>query len=126
MPNANFIVRGEYYHSKDIESIGIKNPEYSLKKDDFIEKHRVGEKVLKYTFNITSVELVPEPDNPYDRDAIKVVMNGAHVGYVRKENTDGARKYIGSRDVVSISGTIKDGPYKIIVTDNDGNKKSRY
>lgn len=29
--------------------------------------------------------LVPEPSNPYDRNAVKVVISGQHVGYLEKE-----------------------------------------
>lgn len=33
------------------------------------------------------VDLVPEPTNPYDKNAIKVEYNGHHIGYVAKEDT---------------------------------------
>lgn len=32
------------------------------------------------------VDLVPEPTNPYDKNAIRVEYNGHHVGYVAKED----------------------------------------
>lgn len=33
------------------------------------------------------VLLVAEPTNPYDPDAIKVMLNGHHIGYVPREST---------------------------------------
>ena len=33
------------------------------------------------------VDLVPEPTNPYDKNAIRVEYNRHHVGYVAKEDT---------------------------------------
>jgi len=35
----------------------------------------------------TEVLLVPEPTNPYDSAAIKVVVDGFHIGYVPKKLT---------------------------------------
>ena len=34
-----------------------------------------------------TVSLVPEPDNEYDPNAIRVLLNGVHVGYVPKDKT---------------------------------------
>lgn len=33
------------------------------------------------------VDLVPEPDNPYDPDAIKVMLGEFHLGYVKNSDT---------------------------------------
>ena len=41
-----------------------------------------------------NVELVPEPDNPHDPNAIKVIMNGQHIGYVPKEKTADIKKIL--------------------------------
>jgi len=34
----------------------------------------------------STAELVPEPTNPYDRNAIKVTINGACVGYLSRQD----------------------------------------
>lgn len=41
-----------------------------------------------------NVELVPEPDNKHDPNAIKVIMNGQHIGYVPKEKTADVKKIL--------------------------------
>ena len=33
------------------------------------------------------VELVPEPDNPYDANAVRVLLQGQKVGYVPKSDS---------------------------------------
>lgn len=42
-------------------------------------KFRFGDEFFKKKMK---VELVKEPDNKYDKEAIKVMLNGLHVGYV--------------------------------------------
>ena len=37
-----------------------------------------------------SAELVPEPDNPHDKFAVKVLVKGRHVGYLSRGN---AKRY---------------------------------
>jgi hypothetical protein len=34
----------------------------------------------------TELELEKEPDNPYDKNAIKVIYKGFHLGYIDKES----------------------------------------
>lgn len=42
-------------------------------------KYRYGDEFFKKKMK---VELVKEPDNKYDKEAIKVMLDGLHVGYV--------------------------------------------
>lgn len=42
-------------------------------------KHRYGQEFFEKGMK---VELVKEPDNDYDKEAIKVLLDGLHVGYV--------------------------------------------
>ena len=39
------------------------------------------------------VTLVAEPDNTYDPNAIKVLWNGVHLGYIPKSETATARQF---------------------------------
>lgn len=41
-----------------------------------------------------TVRLVEEPDNQYDSNAIKVILNNQHVGYVPKEKTAEVKKIL--------------------------------
>lgn len=55
--------------------------------------------------------LDPEPDNPADPNAVKVVVNKAwHIGYIKREQTAEAKQLIseGKRFFIKITG----GPYK--------------
>lgn len=57
-----------------------------------------GLQVVSYRINLRNceigdeVELVPEPTNIYDTNAIKVICNNRHIGYVPKEKTKNVTK----------------------------------
>lgn len=59
-----------------------------------------------YTF-----ELVPEPTNRVDRNAIKVMHQGAQVGYLRAETAawygDLVRRHVAGHAVVHVSGEVR-------------------
>ena len=116
MSYAKYDVHGEYYHAEAIESIGIPNPDYSLGKEAFLEKFSDGTTVYKYRFDIKTVELVPEPTNEADRNAIKIIMNGAHVGYVPRQSTDRVREHMESGRIEKIKGKMSLGPSKTAKT----------
>jgi hypothetical protein len=39
------------------------------------------------------VTLVPEPDNAFDANAVKVIWNGVHLGYIPKTETSTVRTF---------------------------------
>lgn len=88
----SFSISGMSYRKDDIKSIMKTNsPKYSdyvyRRKEDF-------------------VQLVPEPQNPHDHNAIKVMMNGVHIGYVPAELTRDIKPLISNHDFVA---TIRGG-----------------
>ena len=54
-----------------------------------IKTHVAG--VTFYNVNFASikksskVQIIPEPTNPYDKNALKVIIDGTHVGYIKRE-----------------------------------------
>lgn len=87
-----------------------------------------GLKVFKYQdLDFFNIELVPEVDNKYDPNAIKVLIFNNHVGYVPATLAKTIRKYFDNKKYnFVIEGEIKGGPYKEwddlndkIITNND-------
>lgn len=50
---------------------------------------------MEINFKDMKAELVPDPDNPYDANAIKVVVDDQHIGYVPREHTEHTSSLIG-------------------------------
>lgn len=78
------------------------------------ELEEYGLKVFKYQdLDFFNIELVPEVDNKYDPNAIKVLIFNNHVGYVPATVAKTIRKYFDNKKYnFVIEGEIKGGPYK--------------
>lgn len=57
------------YYNQNIAMVDFVNPDFSQIK------------------NFDEIQFVPEPDNKYDSNALKILCNGIHVGYVYKGKT---------------------------------------
>ena len=75
----NHHVTGTSYRQKEIESLGEENPIYEYSKRELIDEEYEGEKVYYYDFNPSTVELIEEPDNKFDPNAVKVVIDSVDV-----------------------------------------------
>lgn len=113
-----FRVAGISYREKDvIDNILIENDIYNMSKRELEELGYEDEDVIyKYEIATESAQLIPEPDNEYDPNAIKVIVDGIHVGYVPKDETDAVSKVL-EKDVISITCRFAYGPAKVIHED---------
>lgn len=117
-------VRGVDKYKDNIESVASENPYYDLSKRELIDRFS-DEKVWQYDFDVKG-ELVPEPDNPYDPNAIMVQANGLCIGYVPKGSTGHIRKLMESGRIVSMDLDIGGGKYKDVYEDEDEDGNDRY
>ena len=74
---------GVSYYRGNILSMAVENDDYKLGKKALIAAGLVDTRVYQYDFFPHKAELVPEPDNPHDPKAIKVLVDGLHVGYIK-------------------------------------------
>ena len=120
-PHYSFKVAGIYYRKRRmVEDLGEENDDYLLSKKDFANDGLVDEKVYKYTFSVSKIELIPEPSNPHDPNAIMVVADGTHIGYVPKEKTKIVRELLEAHPSMEVSCAIYGGDYKILEENYDG------
>lgn len=127
----NCIVSGTNYKEKEIKSL-IKSLEdadefqkteewsYSAKKAD---AELIGDRAWKYEPLDIKAKLEPDPDNPYDSNAIKVLAENADgdyifIGYIPKKENRQLLDVIENIDWISIE--IKGGKYKDLDEDDDG------
>lgn len=78
------------------------------------------DRFYKYSpFEITDVEFIPEFDNEFDPNAVKIVVRGYHLGYVTKsKNRKVLRLTTDSNNEVIKNAEIYGGDYKDINPDN--------
>lgn len=113
-------VAGTSFRQDVILSMGVKNGDYTKTKKALQAEGRAEEWIYEYKFNPVRVELVPEPENPHDPKAIKVVVDGLHVGYIKAGSCGHIRKLLESDRIESIACKIGGGRGKILTCDEDG------
>lgn len=115
-------VAGVTHYAKNIESLGLENEDYFKSKRELIDDDLIGERIWKYQFYPEKVELVPEPENPEDPNAIKVIVDNEHVGYIKRGSCSHVKKLLREGTIADIDCTIGGGPYKFISEEYDDEK----
>ena len=115
----NFAVAGVRYHEDEIiEGLMDENPDYELTKKEIEEDGLEDTFLYKYSVAFADVDLVPEPDNQYDPNAIKVIADGVLVGYVPSRKTKSVRKIMDEKEIVKAQCQIYGGDYKVLNYDS--------
>lgn len=112
-------VAGVTNYVDNIMRLSSENEDYSLSKRELVEDGQIEEKIWKYEFYPRKVELVPEPDNQYDPDAVKVIVDGEPVGYIKRGSCKHVLNLLANDGIASITCQIGGGPYKYISEDYD-------
>ena len=114
-----FKVTGLSYYMDAIETLRIENDDYDLTKSQILDEFGEDERVYQYDYDIGKVELVPEPDNEYDKNAVAVLIDGEKVGHIKKGSTSRVKNLLASPDFDHIETNMGGGPYKIVTEDGD-------
>lgn len=118
-------VAGTGFRREALLALGSENDDYTKTKRELIEDDIIGERVYKTDFYANRVELVPEPDNPHDPNAIKVVVDGQHIGYIKKGSCAHVRNLLENDAIKAMRCEIKGGRYKMLLEEDD-DEKTRY
>ena len=126
-PSNGYVVRtyhvaGTSFRESAILSLSTENPDYEMSKRDLIDSGMTDEKIWEYEFDPSDVKLVPEPDNPHDPNAVKVVVDGEHIGYIKKGSCKHILNLIAKDLILHIDCEMGGGKYKIVVEDYDDEK----
>lgn len=123
-----FRVTGTQYYEKDlVEKLGEQDPDYNCSAAELKETYYDGDKIYEYDFSGLKAELVPEPENEYDKNAVKVIVNGVQVGYIKKGSCTRVKNLMASPDFAGVEVSISGGRYKYLCgyEDDNGNEKLR-
>ena len=94
---------GVSYHLDTIMELAVDNEEYEKSKKELCDDHD-GEdffKVYQYFFDPVKVAIEPEQNNPADPNALKVIVDGKHVGYIKAEMRHSKKSKIFSKKVLT-------------------------
>ncbi len=112
-------VTGMSHYMDNIMLLASENLHYQYTKRELIDEDIVNERVYEYEFYPFKTELIPEPDNPYDPNAVKVIVDCEHVGYIKKGSCSHILKLLREDRIEKIETEIKGGQYKIVSYDDE-------
>lgn len=90
----------------------------SYYKDDIIKDFKL-EIDDEFNYESSHVELIPEPENKHDPNAIKIIVDGTKIGYVPKELTSFVRDFIESPDYLGAEVHIFGEKYQEYKNEDD-------
>lgn len=107
-----FRVAGSHYCEDDIMKLATANSEWKSTAKQLINSGKVNKKVFHYNFINKPVKLIPEPENPHDKNAVLVQIAGEKVGYISREENIHVKEILDNHEVKYISSFISGGPFK--------------
>lgn len=107
-------VAGTTYHLDAIMELAEDNPDYDMTQREIVDAGMEEQRIYQYTFPDSPVELVDDPDNEQDPNAIKVLVAGQHIGYIKRGSTGRIHKLQRSDRVLGVTAEIYGGRYKIV------------
>lgn len=117
-----FTVSGVSHKQEAFKELAFENDDYNLSKKDLSEIYMDSDRIYKYSFSPTSVNLIPEPTNEYDKNAIMVQVDDLHIGYIKKEECLEVKSLLDSGKNLKIEAYLFGGPYKTLYSDWDYDK----
>lgn len=119
----NFDVAGISFYENDIlDNLMFENDDYNLKKKELIEDGMTNERIYQFEPDFIKAELVPDPENEHDPNAVKVVVDGVLIGFVPAKKAKKVKKIIEDMNILSLACAIGGGPYRIIIEEYDEDK----
>lgn len=107
----SFFVAGVEYHRDDLAFLATEQKKFTMPIDKIIEKGWTNKKLFRYYFTNEPVQLVAEPNNAHDPNAVKVLINNIFVGYIPKDSNELALKMLAA-GYQNITAKISGGDYK--------------
>lgn len=122
-----YCVAGVQYYLDNLLSMAEPNYLYDCKKQELIETYHADETIYKQTYGARHLDLIHEPDNPHDPNAIKVLLDNKLVGYIAADDCQHILDIMDNGLFVSATYEIAGGKYKRVNEDYDCIKdKSTY
>lgn len=114
-----FEIPGAYYHRTSIAKVANPNPDWRKNCKSLIKAGKANQKIYRFERTTKTAELVEEPNNPHDKNAVMVVVDGEKIGYIGADENLHVKNILKSKTVKSISATITGGEYKTIISESD-------
>lgn len=119
LKTVEYSVRGIEHYLDNVKKLAVSNKEYRSKPETIIANGNAMKKIYQYTFVNKPVKLEPEPKNKFDKNAIKVIIAGEHIGYIPSEDCVTVHGILKSHEIKYMSAFISGGKYKVVSANGD-------
>lgn len=106
---------GMSHYMDALMELATEEGDYTCTKKEMRDFLIINRRVYQYHFRAEKIDLVPEPQNIHDLNAVKLILDGHHVGYIRAEETPGLVELFDSDQVKRVQVVIEGGKYKILL-----------
>lgn len=106
-------IAGLYYYTANVNSIATERPKYKLPDNELLKKVS-GKRAYKYGYPSEPVQLVPEPTNPHDKNAIQIFLAGVLVGYVPSNQTKEVKTILKKAKIDKMEVYVSGGEHKLV------------
>lgn len=117
-----FELPGAYHHKASIAKVANINPDWRKTCKTLINEEKDNKKIYRFMRTTKKAELVQEPDNPHDKNAVMVLVDGEKVGYISAEENIHVIELMKSNAIKGVSATITGGGYKIVYSEDEMEK----
>ena len=114
-----FEIPGAFYHRTSIAKVANPNPDWRKSCKSLIKAGKANQKIYRFERTTKTAELVEEPNNPHDKNAVMVIVDGEKIGYIGADENLHVKSILKSKTIKSISATITGGEYKTIISESD-------
>lgn len=114
-------ITGISHYKDNIMSLAFENDDYDKTKKQLADDYLYDEYVYQYIWDISKIDLLDDPDNPYDSNAVKVMLDDTLVGYIKKGSCTHIKNLLTSDRIIEIDAIVGGGKYKYVYENEDGN-----
>lgn len=115
----NHKIAGVQYYVNDSFALLSENYMFNLSKSELIDEYDGSDqnRFYEYEYYTHDVQLLPDPDNQYDPNAIKVLAGGLQIGHIKKGSTGRIKNLLNSGTIKNYELELAGGKYKQVVYD---------
>lgn len=104
-------IAGLYYRKEALSEIAEESEEYGYSKKKIIDNDLEDEEIFKYSYP-TFGKLQKDPENEHDKNAVKVLCGGVHVGFIPLDKAVEVGEIIDTKKIINVFVSIEGGEYR--------------
>lgn len=117
-----FEVAGAFYCRTSIAKVMNPNPDWRKTCKTLIKEDKSDSRIYRFCRTTKQAELVEEPDNPHDSNAVMVKIDGEKVGYISAAEALHVKEILHQHILIDATATITGGEYKTVSPDAEMTK----